>query len=130
MNNDGLPNYSAYSSAVNQYSPTLDVSQHPGIKYGNPTQPSSSTCSGAVHSAMGDSSAGSVECQRPSNQTAISDIPFTLGPSVNTCLILSDLQNSNILYQQTFDASIYEYDFNLELNFLNGSYDNCMEVSD
>lgn len=127
MDTDGLPDYSAYSSVMNQYSPTVDISQHPGIKYGNPkshvgTSPSSS-------GAACNKETTNRQSTPSSSFSPVSDIPFILGPCVRSCLIASDLKNSNILYQQTFDASIYEYDFNVELNFLHGHNENCMEVN-
>jgi hypothetical protein len=92
-------------------SPTLDVTQFPGIQHGNPLQTGSTTVnSGTLPHVQ--------QQNLKSSRTAISDVPFVLGNGLQSPSIVQEMRSSNIFQQKTFDYSLYEYNFNVEVSFL------------
>jgi hypothetical protein len=96
-------------------SPTLDVSQFPAIQHGNPFQTGSTTVNSGTLPHVHQQNRNS---DLKSSRTAVSDVPFVLGNGLQSPSIVQEMRSSNIFQQKTFDYSLYEYNFNVEMSFL------------
>lgn len=119
LSNCDLPSYQNYTSGTYAQSPTLDVTQFPGLKHGSPFQTGSTTVnSWSQNSERQNVNPSQGFTARISNKTAISDVPFELGHGLQTSTVISDSQRESIFQQKTFDFAHYDYDFSLELSLL------------